>query len=219
MTNYYNILGLEQDADLSEIKTAYRKLSKKFHPDVNAQDAFFNKMFLQIQEAYEVLSNDDLRLRYDEILLNSSRRNTVVKSGPKQIRPEIVNFSVDKQEILPDEDFTLTWETRNADFVQIRPLGIFATEGFEKFRFNNLTTKTKEVNLVIIATDSDSGMSARKHLIIQNKRWKPSFFEDEKKTDITIKAIKILFILLFLALIIAILVFGIEKQDPYEHLR
>lgn len=217
MTNYYNILGLEQDADLGDIKTAYRKLSKKFHPDLNPDDDFFNKMFLQIQEAYEVLSNEDLRYKYDGLLLNSNRRGFDSVERSKTIKPEILNFSVDKQEVEQNEEFTVTWETRNADFVQIRPMGIFEAEGYEKFQFSTL--KGEAVNLVIIATDTQTGLSARKHIVIQNKKWKPSFFEDDRKTDLTIKALKIIFILLLLTLLILILIYGIEKQDPLEEFR
>ena len=58
MKNYYKLLGLESDAGLSDIKTAYRKLSKKFHPDTNPDDGNdFKDMYSDIQEAYKVLSN------------------------------------------------------------------------------------------------------------------------------------------------------------------
>lgn len=58
MTDYYKILGLKPDASLEDIKTAYRKLSKKFHPDFNENDKFFEERFLEIQEAYENLSKN-----------------------------------------------------------------------------------------------------------------------------------------------------------------
>ena len=217
MTNYYNVLGLEQDADLSEIKSAYRKLSKKFHPDLNPNDEFFNKMFLQIQEAYEVLADVNLRKKYDGILFSSNRKTFAPPMPSANDKPVIINFSVDKQEVVPDEEFTLTWETKNADFVQIRPLGIFPNEGFDKFKFNKL--KGKSVNLVLIATDTETGLSARKHLVICNKKWRPGFFEDDKKTQFAINVVKILIILVFLVFIFAIIFIGIEKQDPLEGLR
>lgn len=213
MTNYYNILGLEQDADVKEIKQAYRKLSKKFHPDLNQDDAFFDKMFLQIQEAYEVLSDKDLRVKYDQIL-NQTFTQVERKIPSKSMVPLIENFSVDKQAVEPKEEFTVTWKVKNADFVQIRPLGVFPNEGFEKFQFNKF--KGKSIHLILIATNSSTGTSARKHIEILNKKWKPSFFEDDKKTQITINILKILFILIILAFILSILVFGIQKDDPTQ---
>lgn len=52
----YEILGLEYGADLHQIKTAYRKLSNKFHPDKNKGDDYFTKMYLRIKDAYDYLT-------------------------------------------------------------------------------------------------------------------------------------------------------------------
>lgn len=68
MANYYNILGLRDFASLQEIKTAYRKLSKKFHPDVNDGDKFFEERFKEIQNAYEHLTNPALKQKHDDLL-------------------------------------------------------------------------------------------------------------------------------------------------------
>ena len=65
MKNYYHILGVETTANLNEIKEAYRKLSKKFHPDLNDGDPFFEEQFKLVNEAYEVLSDPWSRSSYD----------------------------------------------------------------------------------------------------------------------------------------------------------
>ncbi|MCA9380393.1 molecular chaperone DnaJ [Candidatus Dojkabacteria bacterium] len=63
--DYYEVLGLKKDASKQEIKTAYRKLAKEFHPDRNkAQDA--ETKFKEVQEAYEVLSDDQKKTAYDQ---------------------------------------------------------------------------------------------------------------------------------------------------------
>ena len=56
--DYYYILGLEKGSSLDDIKKAYRKLSKKFHPDKNDGDKFFEARFKEIQEAYEYLTKN-----------------------------------------------------------------------------------------------------------------------------------------------------------------
>lgn len=65
MKNYYEILGVQNDASIECIKEAYRKLAKKFHPDLNGGDNFFVHHFRQIQEAYDTLSSEVKRKIYD----------------------------------------------------------------------------------------------------------------------------------------------------------
>lgn len=63
--DYYDVLGISRDASPEEIKKAYRKLSKKYHPDISdAEDA--NEKFKEATEAYETLSNDQKRQQYDQ---------------------------------------------------------------------------------------------------------------------------------------------------------
>lgn len=62
--NYYEILGVTPDSTLAEIKAAYRRLARKFHPDVNPQGT---KIFKNISKAYDTLSDDKKRAQYDTI--------------------------------------------------------------------------------------------------------------------------------------------------------
>lgn len=62
--DYYQILGVSRDADSSDIKKAYRKLARRYHPDVN-KDADAEEKFKQVNEAYEVLKDADKRQAYD----------------------------------------------------------------------------------------------------------------------------------------------------------
>ncbi|WP_258102510.1 molecular chaperone DnaJ [Marinoscillum sp. MHG1-6] len=63
--DYYEILGVEKSASKDEIKKAYRKVAIKYHPDKNPDDKDAEEMFKEAAEAYEVLSNDEKRQRYD----------------------------------------------------------------------------------------------------------------------------------------------------------
>ena len=63
--DYYEVLGLQKGATYSEIKSAYRKLAKKYHPDLNPDDPEAEAKFKEVNEANDVLSDPDKRAKYD----------------------------------------------------------------------------------------------------------------------------------------------------------
>src|SRR6202167_2927267 len=65
--NYYKVLGVERKASEADIKSAYRKLARKFHPDVNPNNKDAEAKFKEINEAYQVISDPEKRKKYDEL--------------------------------------------------------------------------------------------------------------------------------------------------------
>ena len=65
MSNYYDLLGVSKDASDKDIRQAYRRLARQYHPDVNKTDEEAEDKFKQINEAYTVLSDEESRKKYD----------------------------------------------------------------------------------------------------------------------------------------------------------
>ena len=91
MKDYYKILGLTPAADKKEIKKAFRQLAKKYHPDLNPGDAAAAEQFKLINEACQVLSDENKRARYDldrKKQQGESRRNSADKTHSQQTKAE-----------------------------------------------------------------------------------------------------------------------------------
>src|SRR3990172_3298322 len=68
--DYYSVLGVEKTSSNEEIKRAYRKLARKYHPDLNPGDKAAEARFKELNEAHEVLGDPDKRRKYDELGAN-----------------------------------------------------------------------------------------------------------------------------------------------------
>src|SRR6266581_2215864 len=73
----YGLLGLARDASAGEIKRAYKRLARRFHPDINPGDRMAAPQFRQIAEAYETLSDPERRRRYGAVVVKSARGHIV----------------------------------------------------------------------------------------------------------------------------------------------
>lgn len=88
MVNYYKVLRVSQDASRSEIRSAYRRLARRKHPDVNNGDAQASREFAHIAKAYKVLSDPKDRAEYDKRMLRQrfSNRDSVFNSDNPHAR-------------------------------------------------------------------------------------------------------------------------------------
>jgi len=79
--DYYKVLGVKTDANAKAIKAAYRKLARKYHPDVNSGDEKSEARFKEINEAHEVLGDPEKRRRYDQLGSNWDAFNRGAPGG------------------------------------------------------------------------------------------------------------------------------------------
>lgn len=99
---HYQVLGVNENADDAAIKNAFRRLAKKYHPDVNANNPEAEKKFKDVNEAYRILSDPAKRREYDESLrqpsfgaANGRRSNTRSYHKTKQAKSpfDSMNFN------------------------------------------------------------------------------------------------------------------------------
>jgi molecular chaperone DnaJ len=90
--DYYELLGVSKKANAKEIRTAFRKLARKYHPDLNPGDKSSEEKFKQLQEAYDVLSDTKKRQMYDQYGFYSDNIPPGGPGGAPQQDSEGVNF-------------------------------------------------------------------------------------------------------------------------------
>ena len=79
--DYYELLGVDRKAPQKEIRQAYRKLARKYHPDLNPGDKSSEEKFKSVQEAYDVLSDAKKRQMYDQFGFDAERRGSCASRG------------------------------------------------------------------------------------------------------------------------------------------
>jgi curved DNA-binding protein CbpA len=168
MKDYYYILGVNRDASELEIRTAYKKLSIKFHPDKNQGDSFFEDRFKEVQEAYEVLSNPLKRANYNAELEPRMAREHLetIDTNP----PIISVFEASKKSIREGDPITLRWQTVHANEVEINCIGKVSTAGTKTVRLPMIYNKDKII-IELVAKNSFIKQQSSKKIVIKNKSY------------------------------------------------
>ncbi len=92
MKDLYKILEIRKEANKDEIKKAYRALAKKYHPDRNSGDAEAERKFIEVNKAYEILSDERLKKEYDE---KFNQKTSTQEKSKKGKSANVNNFKFD----------------------------------------------------------------------------------------------------------------------------
>ncbi len=107
--DYYKVLGISKSADEKEIKKAYRRLARKYHPDLNKGNPESEKKFKEINEANEVLSNPDNRKKYDQHGKDWKHADDIEKARRQQGQRRSSNSG--GQQSFNEEDYSSFFES------------------------------------------------------------------------------------------------------------
>src|SRR6478736_3063036 len=92
--NHYEQLGLSQSASDTEIKAAFKRLAKQYHPDKHAGDPVYEEKFKKINAAYQILSDSTKRARYDYILsYQAQKRQQTYSPSSQTSRQQTGNYA------------------------------------------------------------------------------------------------------------------------------
>ncbi|MEY2985492.1 MAG: DnaJ-class molecular chaperone CbpA, partial [Cyanobacteriota bacterium] len=114
--NYYQVLGVPRNATAEEIKKSFRKLARQYHPDVNPNDKTAEEKFKDINEAYDVLSDDNKRIEYDTQLFGRNRRppfnrfSNGERTAPKPPSPRSPSFRNANGRSMPPRQPAESWQ-------------------------------------------------------------------------------------------------------------
>ena len=184
MINYYVILEIPNFSDQTVIKKAYRKLSKKYHPDVN-KDPFANTYFLKINEAYDFLSDENKRLLLHQFLYASTinqkakiNNETQTSENYQVSKPIIHFFKVNKNTYEINDKILIEWHVSQCKSVHITFLGLVL---FNDARYLKVDHFSEEIIIVmtVIGLD-DLEYKYRINLVYQNNNPAKTAFEKMK---------------------------------------
>lgn len=142
MTNYYDILGIESNATQEQIKKAFRINAVKYHPDKNSGDPEFAKKFIEVKEAYDILSDSikkqEYDLKYQEVFGKQEQNNKEKEEERKQEKTKRKQKEDEQFRYDPYKPFYSSFDREEQETPQFEPKqtpwGFKMGEGFEYFK-------------------------------------------------------------------------------------
>ena len=169
MINYYVVLEIPNFSDQTVIKKAYRKLSKKYHPDVN-KDPLAGSYFLKINEAYNFLMDDNKRMLLHQFLylhevskaINNNHQTQYKEKytqNPQQnsvqVEPVIHFFSADKKHFVLNDHILLQWNVSQCKSVNINVFGDVAFSGTHYLKVDHFAEEIIVLMTVVGLNDKE----------------------------------------------------------------
>ena len=153
--DYYKILGIDKKASEADIKKAYRKFARKYHPDLNPNDKQAEKKFKEINEANEVLSNAENRKKYDTYGKDWKHGEEFEKA--KQQRQSQKRYQKQSSNDFSDGDFS--------DFFE----SMFGSENRRSSRSSNVRFRGQDYNADLYLALNDVYTTSKRTLTINDK--------------------------------------------------
>lgn len=183
--DYYAVLGVSTQATASEIKAAYRRLSKLYHPDMNRNDPHYTDRFIQVKQAYDVLKETGTRARYDRSKNQYHQTDSVVYASEARkhaiVNPVIHSFTCAQSYFFEGDVLHFTWDCKEVDTIRILPFGyVSSLSGTVSFKINNYSKRYLPIELV--ATQTKTGRVVRKGLVLENGAYR-KFSKSEKEFE------------------------------------
>ena len=209
LKDYYSILEIAPSASQEEVKKAYRRLAQRYHPDKNNSDVYASAQFAEIKEAYEVLSNTNLKDQY--LQQRWYARSLGKKKAQAPITPEYV-----LQQLLELDKYVRLLDVHRMDQEGLHHYleDFLSEETIEKLNAFNQPAINEEIILIALNTTHPLSykliieLTARlRKLHVNNERVyeKVDRFEQARKTSDYWEKRKVWLILIFVAIICTII--------------
>lgn len=162
LKNYYQILDVSPQATKDEIKKAYKLYVFKFHPDKHDNDPFFNARFMEVQEAYEVLSDDELRSEYNSIFFDNNFNEPSEEDEVNYDLEPYVKLLVSNKKIDFGDTVQFQWKTSNISDLTIIGHGNYPVNGNVTF------TPTKNTSYIFLFSNNNN--TVKKEVLVEVKK-------------------------------------------------